>query len=175
MYCASLRLGFCKTAIPRPHCIRLTGVRIIIPTGLRLHYLNQLSTASDPTYQGVNLVITTQIVLHYTLMAATFPCMKPFLAAFDKELWHASHLEPTVGISFLRSRKTNDNKGYVLHSIDKEPNTSASTKLSSHGGSTRTDIERAPHVAERSANADSSGPMIIRKTQEWEVRHETKS
>lgn len=134
-----------------------------------------MSSASDPTYQGVNLVITTQIVLHYTLMAATFPCMKPFLAAFDKELWHASNLEPTVGISFLRSRQTHDNKGYVLHSIDKEPNTSASTKLSSHGGSTRTDIERVPHVSERPAEAVSSGPMIIRKTQEWEVRHETKS
>lgn len=120
-------------------------------------------------------MITTQIVLYYTLMAATFPCMKPFLAAFDKELWHASHLEPTVGISFLRSRQTHDNKGYVLHSIDKEQHTSASTKLSSHGGSTRTDVERAPHVMDRSANADLSGPMIIRKTQEWEVRHETKS
>lgn len=120
-------------------------------------------------------MITTQIVLHYTLMAATFPCMKPFLAAFDKELWHASHLEPSVGISFLRSRQTHDNKGYVLHSIDKEPNTIASTKLSSHGGSTRTDIERVPHIAETPPEADSSGPMTIRKTQEWEVRHETKS
>jgi hypothetical protein len=134
--------------------------------------LDGISTDPDPTYNGVNLVITTQIVLHYSLMAATFPCLKPFLAAFDKELWPASHLEPTVGISFLRSRQAHDNKGYVLHSIDKEQNLS-SGKFSSKGGSTRTDIERAPFVENDVVEPTSSGPMIIRKTQEWRVTHET--
>ena len=148
--------------------------RIIVPTSVRIFYLRELTSASDPTFEGVSLVITTQVLLHYTLMTATFPCLKPFLAAFDKELWPASHLEPTVGISFLRSRQGHDNKGYVLHSIDKVQNTYGSAKLSSMGATTHTDIERVPRVAESAVEPEDSGAMIIRKTQEWEVHREMK-
>lgn len=155
-------------------CTRLTQYRIIIPTGVRIYYLQETLSEPDYTFQGVDLVITTQVVLHYSLMAATFPCLKPFLAAFDKDLWHASNMEPTGGFSFLRSRQTHDNKGYVLHSIDKERITSASAKFSSMVGSTQTDVERVPHVAEQSIDPDPSGPMTIRKTQEWEIHRESK-
>jgi hypothetical protein len=135
---------------------------------LRIYYLKQVTSVEEPMVEAVNLVITTQVLLHYTIMAATFPCLKPFLSAFEPELWEASYVGPST---LFRSRQTRDHKGYLLHSVEKEQNSSTSAQISSLGETHRKDVERSPPA---SVDATVSGTMIIRKTQEWRVTHEMK-
>lgn len=157
----------------------------------RIVYLKDILADPDPTYNGVYIIIATQVVLHYSLMAATFPCLKPFLAAFDKELLDTSKLQsPMGGNSYYRSRRTQD-KGYELHSVDKEIShlSRANSNFRLHNidhaiGTTQTNVERtveaaaAPqqherlYIDARSTESDGSDVMIIRKTQEWHVTTE---
>ena len=120
------------------------GCRIIVSTCMRIYYLKKIISVPKPTFEAMNLVIIIQILLHYTLMAAMFLCLKPFLSTFDKELWHASHLDFSMKISFLQSRQTHDHKRYMLHSVEKEQNTSIRIPVNSKKKNNRTDVERAP-------------------------------
>lgn len=120
-------------------------------------------------------------------MAATFPCLKPFLAAFDKELMDTSKLQSAMGGSYLRSRRTQD-KSYELHSVDKQIShlSRADANFRLHdidlaGGTSRTNVQgmvspaAATHrlnMDARSTESDGSDVMIIRKTQEWHITTE---
>jgi hypothetical protein len=57
--------------------------RVIVIAIVRLIYLNSVDRSSDPTLAGVDANICTQILLHYSLMAATIPCLKPFVISFN--------------------------------------------------------------------------------------------
>lgn len=163
---------------------------IILPTVLRIIYLKGVLADSDVTYNSVNLIIVTLVVLHYSLMAATFPCLKPFLAAFDKELLDTSKLQsPMMGGSYSRSRRTQD-RGYELHSVDKKLSRLSRTDpdfrlhdIHHAAGTSQTNVERTAvaagphrrerqHMDERSTESDGSDVMIIRKTQEWHITTE---
>ncbi|MCJ1426396.1 hypothetical protein MMC29_004299 [Sticta canariensis] len=160
---------------------------IIIPTVFRIIYLKDILAEPDETYNSVLIIIATQVVLHYSLMAATFPCLKPFLAAFDKELLDTSKLQSPMGGSYLRSRRTQD-KSYELHSVDKHLShlSRADANFRLHnidlaGGISRTNVQglvtpaAATHrlnTDARSTESDGSDVMIIRKTQEWHITTE---
>lgn len=148
---------------------------MIIPIGFRIYYLPGETTQSDVSFNGVNSSITTQVVLHFSIMAATFPCMKPFLVAFDKGL-EASNLNSTKGVSFLGSSRHGHGKGYILHSVGDDSNKSGDTRLRPDRGETETNIEHTPKSptagATRSGDSELSDLMIIRKTQEWQVTNE---
>ena len=157
----------------------------------RIVHLKPVLADPDATYNSVDLIIVTLVVLHYSLMAATFPCLKPFLAAFDKELMHTSKLtSPLGGVSYSRSRRTQD-KGYELHSVEKKLGHLSRTDadfglhdLDRAAGTSRTNVERVaaavggplrrerPNMDDRSTESDGSDVMIIRKTQEWHVTTE---
>lgn len=154
----------------------------------RILYLQTVLADPDATYSSVNLIIVTMVVLHYSLMAATFPCLKPFLAAFDKELMHTSKLtSPLGGASYSRSRRTQD-RGYELHSVEKRLGHLSRTDadlglydIDRAAGRSRTNVERVaaavggrerPNMDDRSTESDGSDVMIIRKTQEWHVTTE---
>lgn len=63
-----------------------TRLPVIIPIAYRLKYLQEDLYASDQIFGLLNSAIVTQVVLHYTVMAASFAYLKPFLAVFDSNL-----------------------------------------------------------------------------------------
>ena len=124
---------------------------------------------------SVNSIITTQVVMHFSVMAATIPCIRPFLRAFDSGMGYSVRVKTTNG-SELTSKYVEDSS-YILHSIDRgEPRQPAQVKLRPDNvQSTITTAEyhhREPHTAAASIDSDESNQMIIRKTQEWKVVEE---
>jgi hypothetical protein len=162
---------------PKPSLLTrqcLQSSRIIIPTIFRLYYLSDAITGPDPTIDSVNSIITTQIVMHFSIMAATIPCIRPFLRAFDSGMGYSVRMEVPDG-SALNSKYAED-AGYVLHSVDTDgPRKPNQVVLRPDKGETTTAVEHIPrkaHTTTASIESDESNKMIIRKTQEWQVVNE---
>lgn len=79
-----------------------TRLPVIVPTVFRLIYLRQGlfvdAEGDDPQFYLTNAVIATQVVLHYTTMAASFAYLKPFLRVFDSKMGATIEVD-TVGSS----------------------------------------------------------------------------
>jgi hypothetical protein len=56
---------------------------VIIITITRTVYLTEAMHTSDFFLHGVETVICTQAVMHYSLIASTIPCLKPFVISFN--------------------------------------------------------------------------------------------
>jgi len=54
---------------------------VIVPTVFRLHYLSEALDSSDPTLEAVYTVMCKQIEIAYAIVAATIPCLRPFMTA----------------------------------------------------------------------------------------------
>lgn len=63
-----------------------TRLPIIIAIAFRLRYLDTALTGDSSLFGITNAVITTQVVLHYTIMSGSFAYLKPFLSVFDSQL-----------------------------------------------------------------------------------------
>ncbi|OCL07476.1 hypothetical protein AOQ84DRAFT_408927, partial [Glonium stellatum] len=164
-------------------------ILIIIPTAFRLRLLDSTIDSADLTYDSVNLTIVTQVVMHFSLMACTIPCMKQFLRAFDTDLGHTININQKSMHSFTgsgKSRSQTHGGGYMLHSM------SRSGEVGAHGRSvgnqqdkgveeiqlrpekvvSRTEVGRADERElheEHSFYSEGSERPIIRKTQRWDV------
>jgi hypothetical protein len=106
---------------------------IAIPTAFKLVLLRRDLPSPDGTFNVTNVVIATQVTMHYTIMAATFPCMRAFLQVFNSGLGattglttaavydsaaYAKGSKGSKGSWFGRSK--NDAAAYVLESIDRD-------------------------------------------------------
>jgi hypothetical protein len=50
---------------------------------VRVIYLKSALQSSDPTLAGVDAAVLTEVLLHYSIMAATIPCLKSFIISFN--------------------------------------------------------------------------------------------
>jgi hypothetical protein len=106
---------------------------IAVPTAFKLVLLRRDLPSPDSTFNITNVVIATQVTMHYTIMAATFPCMRAFLQVFNSGLGattglttaavydsaaYAKGSKSSKGSRFGRSK--NDTTAYVLESIDRD-------------------------------------------------------
>jgi hypothetical protein len=103
---------------------------IALPTGYKLALLRRDLPSPDSTFDATNVVIATQVTMHYTIMAATFPCMRAFLQAFNSGLGattglttaavydSAAYAKGSKGSWFGRSK--NDATAYALESVDRD-------------------------------------------------------
>lgn len=57
--------------------------RVVILIILRQTYLNRSLFHPDPSLHLSNTMIATAVLLHYSIMVSTVPCLKPFIIAFD--------------------------------------------------------------------------------------------
>lgn len=143
---------------------------------VRLHHLNDAFNGTNPTLDGVNSIIATQVVMHFSIMAATIPCMRPFLRAFDSGMGYSTTMEVPNG-STLNSKYAED-AGYVLHSVDSDISKPKKAMLRPDKVDSTTNVKgypRVTHTAAGSIESDESNKMIIRKTQEWEVVNEAQN
>lgn len=122
---------------------------------------------------GVNGIVATQVVMHFSIMAATIPCMRPFLRAFDSGMGYSTTMEVPNG-STLNSKYVEDSS-YVLRSIDTDIRKPHNAMLRPDNVESTTSAKGYPqvtHTVAGSIESDESNKMIIRKTQEWEVVNE---
>lgn len=128
-------------------------------------------------------MVLTQIEMHYSLIASTIPCMRPFLKAFNTGSLGAvadgTELG-SYGYGNSRSRKPRDDsalrtssmpvkedalhvsEGEVIESPVLRKDASAAVTQVAHDG------ERV-QVDATSVTTDGSDRMIIRKTTEWSI------
>ncbi|KAL2216363.1 hypothetical protein M432DRAFT_102365 [Thermoascus aurantiacus ATCC 26904] len=141
---------------------------------VRVIYLKTALQSPDPMLNGVDASISTEVLLQYSLMAATIPCLKSFVIAFNTG-WGLGTKENRN--SYLRQSGSNN--------TGKDSSKRSSNQVSSRMMSPtfRTDFHQHhtfvtnAAVGERSdsidsANSHESQRMIIRETREWAVEHE---
>ena len=154
---------------------------LIIAAITRVVYLVPVLSSTNPFLVGVVPFVCTQVEMHYSTMATTIPCLKPFTNRVNTG-WGTTD---THGVS-----------GYAMSSLDKSGNRSGGR---SGGGGSQSYEDRHPGhsrggklrpdvglhtvnirsgvrrgMSKRSPSAESSGSeqMIIRRTVSTEVQYE---
>lgn len=95
-------------------------IAVIIISIIRMAYLTKALQTSDFYLHGVGTVICTQILMHYSLIASTIPCLKPFVISFNTGSQQGStdHKMFSVGgcASSTQSTMTRSQSGQELSS-----------------------------------------------------------
>ncbi|KAJ6446908.1 C2H2 type zinc finger containing protein [Purpureocillium lavendulum] len=93
-------------------CAFSAQLLVIVPIIWRLIFVRRSLDTRDATFDWTEPALTTQVVMHFSIMAATFPCFRQFLQAFD------SHWGATTKMSDTQTgsgSRTNDS--YVLQTL----------------------------------------------------------
>lgn len=152
---------------------------------LRLHYLHPALVSLDPTFNAVFESIWMEVEQHYSIIASTIPCLKPFMVACNTG-W--GHVPPQTGDATTALRSGGS---YGLRSLDKSgiKNTVKSYNGSKdkeeqtlRGKSSTTPMHvdpQANHHQEQNGDETSqsiasndSTQMIIRREVGWTVTYE---
>ncbi|PYI01647.1 hypothetical protein BO78DRAFT_245724 [Aspergillus sclerotiicarbonarius CBS 121057] len=130
-----------------------TRVLIIVLVILRQCYLNRVG--SDQLLLGISdVVVATEVLLHSSLMAATVPCLKPFVMAFNTGWGQGGQKEG----SYLRS------------------GTSGGTPSQPRSHIRSADDEIAmlapKDIGDRQDPGEGPSGLVIHETREWTLRTE---
>ncbi|KAJ5438972.1 uncharacterized protein N7458_009970 [Penicillium daleae] len=126
-----------------------TRLPVIILVILRQTYLDRSLFHSDPSLHLSDALITTAVLLHYSIMVSTVPCLKPFVIAFN----------------------TGWGQG-VTNSVGEHPYFTPTGKSASTTQSRayKDDADLAPRRL--SQESQNSQQLIIHQTREWTVEEE---
>ncbi|KNG84806.1 hypothetical protein ANOM_006709 [Aspergillus nomiae NRRL 13137] len=176
---------------------------VAIPTIFRLLLLQEMTTEdirSDRTFALTNTVVLTEITMHFSLMAATFPCLRKFLQAFDTHLGATTHMTTDLD----DTDNTGSKGSYVLRSLEHPSQGTGSSFEQWPRHSRRPGRKYQPHtvttisagsdsnpqahgadggkkehmgnqdIESGSVESDDSQFAMIRRTQHWEVTIESR-
>jgi hypothetical protein len=143
--------------------------RVIAPALLRIFYLNQEFTSSDPTLHGVLASVCTQIQISYAIVAATIPCLRPFMAALATNYGAPAQTRTSPS-------GTKKSQQYNLSSLSKSARSIRIDKPTSSGPIRPWDRSNN-HTSvvsgdQHSMESHESKQMIISKNTEWHVDYE---
>ncbi|KAM3420288.1 hypothetical protein BST61_g3574 [Cercospora zeina] len=150
---------------------------VIVAAILRLHFLAAMLASSEPLLKSVPAFICLNIEMHWGLIAAAIPTLKPFVGAFNTG-WGTFDSQ---GISGYGQGSGNS---YALRSLGRSarsahPHTPATGSQTSNADKEPIDRRQSwgKHVAHvrsnrNSVGSDNSTKMIIRQTQTCEVHVE---
>ncbi|PHH85505.1 hypothetical protein CDD83_320 [Cordyceps sp. RAO-2017] len=155
---------------------------VLVPIGFRLGSIRRLPTAYDVTFDMTSAAITTLVAGHLTVMAASFPCFRQLLRAFDGGLGMSRKLSPKLGSSGSRSQRS-----HALQSLGGDDGDARARGGRSRGSSTKFRTGVITQVVSQAtagpagpAGGDESGSVssfgsdkaIIWRTHEVEVHYE---
>lgn len=137
-----IRKGFLLTRIPSHHSLIIIAI-------VRQIYLNRAYSGTDLSLDLSDPLIATEVLVHFSIMAATMPCLKPFVIAFNT--------------GWGQGIKKNGGSYYV-----------DSTNTASHAQSRQRKDEDIlqPTATGVSEASDNSQQLIIRETREWRLETE---
>lgn len=162
-------------------CAFSAQLLIVIPIAFRLSSLRSRMYGSDMTFDTTNATVSTQVVIHLSIMAATFPCFRQFLQAFDSGLGATTKIPTELGSG------SQSHSGYALQSLvgtceegrsinkRRQPaklRPDATAEIISKATADRRDP--SPSQTQRSTDSFGSDKAIIWKTQKWEIRYESR-
>ncbi|PLB46507.1 hypothetical protein P170DRAFT_427822 [Aspergillus steynii IBT 23096] len=128
-----------------------TRTTLIIISIVRQIYLNRAFSAPDLSLRLSDALVATEVLLHFSIMAATMPCLKPFVVAFNTGWGQGIKKKNAAGSYYYDSHNT------TSHAQSKQP---------------RDEDELNPTVTGASEGSDNSQQLIIRETREWTLRTE---
>ncbi|OJJ66134.1 hypothetical protein ASPBRDRAFT_49210 [Aspergillus brasiliensis CBS 101740] len=131
-----------------------TRILIVVLIILRQSYLNQAGL-NNILLSMSNVVVATEVLLHSSLMAATVPCLKPFVIAFNTGWGQGGQKDG----SYLRS----------------ETSEGPPSKARSHPYPADDEITMIlpAEAREHEGNLEeASGGLVIHETREWSLRTE---
>ncbi|KAE8446753.1 hypothetical protein EG329_011658 [Mollisiaceae sp. DMI_Dod_QoI] len=151
--------------------------KIIIAIAFRLYYLRIELLDSDPTLKGSRASICTQIQISYAIIAATTPCLRPFMSALSTNYGspatiHTPSNTKGSGNSYGLSQLS---KSSQIRGLEKRPPKSSHQELPEtrwDGTDHHASIVGGDNI---SFESHSSVQMIIQKNTEWEVEYEGRS
>ncbi|KAF2164019.1 hypothetical protein M409DRAFT_57116 [Zasmidium cellare ATCC 36951] len=155
---------------------------VIVAALIRIHFLGNTIGSPEPLLRGVVPFILLNVEMHYGLMAATMPTLKPFVGAFNTG-WGTYDTTGQSGYG------QNSSGSYAMQSLDRRSNKSkkAGSKQNSALRSTDRDppsfsknithirsipVRDADSPRAQSAESSESQQMIIRQTLTTEVHYE---
>ncbi|KUJ14945.1 uncharacterized protein LY89DRAFT_649533 [Mollisia scopiformis] len=147
---------------------------IIVAIAFRLHFLRNELSSSDPTLKGSLASVSTQIQISYAIIAATTPCLRPFMSALS------TNYGAPAQIKTPSSTKKSDNS-YALSSFSKNRGQEKGKQINITKTVPDTRWDLADHHASVVAgdnisfDSHSSIQMIIQKNTEWGVEFEGRS
>ncbi|KAB8229632.1 uncharacterized protein BDW43DRAFT_322105 [Aspergillus alliaceus] len=161
---------------------------VVIPTIFRLILLRRMTDKDlrgDRTFAITKAVIVSEVTMHFSLMAATFPCLRKFLQAFDM------NLGATTNMTTDPDNSNNSNGTYALKPLDPRGERASVEQWS---GCSRHDRKYQPHTITRISagepnsiapaegngklqrqRSDDSQHAMITRTQHWGVKVESRS
>lgn len=147
--------------------------RVIIPTAIRLYYLSEEFLSSDPTLDGVMASVCTQIEMSYAIIAATIPCLRPFMTALSTNYGAAPKAKSSPSAAGT-ARSGND---FSLASLSKASRLGPEEKGKPTLAPTTRWDQSEHHVSvmsgdQHSMESHESKQMIISKNTEWAVEYE---
>lgn len=155
---------------------------IFVPIAFRLHYLKKEIFSDDQTFVGTWTAICTQVDISYAIIAATIPCLRPFMTAT------VTTIAPTDGtrkgsryVKGTREKSGSNGNNYGLQSIiprfnrtkkaEKQVSTSTTTQ-EIYGTNNDHNVFVISPGDQHSVESQDSRQMIIRRDVEWAVTDE---
>ena len=140
---------------------------------VRVVFIGGAVNSDDPLLEGINANICTEILLHYSLMAATIPCLKPFVIAFNTR-WGGV---PGKGSSYVLEDMSASGGKYS----SKKPNSYSSFAAPTFRADRAGHFSNASHGPETefagdrvdSVDSNESRRLMIRETRAWTIEHES--
>ncbi|KAI9803961.1 MAG: hypothetical protein M1833_000242 [Piccolia ochrophora] len=153
---------------------------VIATTILRIIYLRTGLESDDMTFDLVTGTILSQVDMHYSLMAATIPCMKPFVKAFNTG-YYTHTPDQAGGSQYGYGSAYAKDTNYALQSVSSQ--TGPAPDRASRKMKIRPDAQDAVTVIETdkenskpeeagSVTTHGSDKMMIRRTVGWNVRYD---
>jgi hypothetical protein len=148
--------------------------RVVIPTAFRLYYLNIEFSSSDPTLDAVLASVCTQIELNYAIIAATTPCLRPFMSALSTN--YGAPAQTKVSPSATGTGRSNNE--ISLSSMSKMSRTGRPEEKGKQATMPTTRWDQSEHYTsvmsgdQHSMESHESKQMIISKNTEWAVEYE---
>ncbi|MCJ1291175.1 hypothetical protein MMC34_002718 [Xylographa carneopallida] len=78
---------------------------LIIPIAFRLHYINSIVWLANPPLDLSTATLLTQVELNYGIIAATIPCLRPFMKATTTNFGAAANTQSPSGTNGPKSQE----------------------------------------------------------------------
>lgn len=127
---------------------------VIAAAILQIHYLSYAIESGDPLLHGVSAFICRNVELHWGLISATIPTLKPFMAAFN------TNLGTYTSRGFDSYGHNSSGRSYVLQSIERKGGGGSGGGGSGNGGSGERGNDNEGNKA-AAATATAGGEEIL--------------
>ncbi|KAK2743765.1 hypothetical protein FQN57_004702 [Myotisia sp. PD_48] len=162
-----------KAVVVGAFCSRLP---VVVTSAIRIHYINLIKDFQDPTLTFTTAILCTEVLVHYSLMAATIPCLKPFVISFNTGWGRGSQTTGKAYNSYHSSEgsATTRNQNMPARPSNRMGYTSDIRQDISHNNTIKAGESSGRDRDRDISEIGSQNPehMFIRQTTAWTIEHE---